>query len=1096
MRSTASLAIIAILLLNTTTGLMDSDEANSLAKSGTYAYIKDIVQNARDVKLIKVHFTNAFRSGDSSLTTIDSISQLSDSDPTRVITASLDEMTITADDPLILAEGYELSITGIDNGEKNEFVNVELKKNNVLVDSRVISIAKVEEGTFSYFGDRYGEIKVHFRNAFLGVDKNLVTVDSIWQVSDEDPSYFIMINDTNPKLISSGTPLKLEEGYQLAIKNIDVSGNRIWLELFKDGMVVDSDAVTPQNYNSSNFIYKKLSANEENPTLINISFKNIFRGPDINFATINRTWQASDKAPSIVLICSSKEMIINTSTPIELNDGYDLVLKSIDVDGNKAYIELRKDNHSVSQAVIALPDSVNGTFIYSKDIGQTRDANIINISFKNVFRGAESNLVTINGIWQASDKDPSNVLTSSSKEMIINHSKSLDLNEGYELTLRAIDVDGNKAYLELNKDNCTVHSAAITLPNSVNGTFIYSKDVGEKKDSILINVSFKEVFRGSDDNFAIVNGIWQASEKNPSIVLNRSSKEAILNGSTPIKLDEGYEISLKSIDVDGNKAYLELSKDNRVVHSAVIIPAGETNDTFIYSANVGRAKNVKLITIHLKNLFFGRYSGDDFVIVDRIWQVSDRNPSRVLYSSFSNDIIYPEDPLYLEDGYEFIIDNIDRSDKKAYVELRKFGQTVARTSIVPSNFRNNIEKNRTLNASYILSLIEQGEPIECDGIVVEGDLDLGNTKIEMAPIGRSNFDIAVLGLGKKAKLIRSPIIMKNSDFRGNVRFNNVIFNELVDFEGSNFTKDAMFKGDDFRRALFKGSTFGSDAQFEGSFFSRANFQDAKFLKDSNFNYARFGRNALFDGANYLGDAYFWGTSFSEGATFQDAMFNRNADFSGSEFNGDANFRNARFINPIYIRNANFSAITRFDEAQFDRDAFFDGTNFNTLNLKQAKYERLYLRLENIKNLVCDDTAYLLLIKNFNNLGFFDDANECYYQYRKANLPKVWSLYKPLDAAALILYGYGVKPMYPIIWAIVLIGIFGFFYRIQNPSIALKDSLRFSAEILISGSRPFMSLPMDLSKSGNNKKAVLLERVLGTLLFALFIFALGRTIIRG
>ena len=38
----------------------------------------------------------------------------------------------------------------------------------------------------------------------------------------------ILMDDNTEKTVTSGTPLKLEEGYELAIKSIDIDGNKVY----------------------------------------------------------------------------------------------------------------------------------------------------------------------------------------------------------------------------------------------------------------------------------------------------------------------------------------------------------------------------------------------------------------------------------------------------------------------------------------------------------------------------------------------------------------------------------------------------------------------------------------------------------------------------------------------------------------------------------------------------------------------------------------------------------------------------------------------------------------------------------------------------
>jgi hypothetical protein len=95
-----------------------------------------------------------------------------------------------------------------------------------------------------------------------------------------------------------------------------------------------------------------------------------------------------------------------------------------------------------------------------------------------------------------------------------------------------------------------------------------------------------------------------------------------LSNAEPLKLDDGYELAVKSVDIDGNKVYLELFKDGQVVDSKVIIAANKVDGNFIYTMP-GTAQTIK---VHFKNAFRG--SDQNLVTVDRIQQTSEIDPFR------------------------------------------------------------------------------------------------------------------------------------------------------------------------------------------------------------------------------------------------------------------------------------------------------------------------------------------------------------------------------------------------------------------------------------------------------------------------------------
>jgi len=301
--------------------------------------------------------------------------------------------------------------------------------------------------------------------------------------------------------------------------------------------------------------------------------------------------------------------------PLELEDGYELALKSIDIDGNKVYVELSKNGSIVDSELIVAPNIMNGTYSYLKDAGQPATAQTIRVHFKNAFRGANESMATIDSVWQASENDPSQVLVNAYDEIIVTSGTPLKLGEGYELLIDSIDIDGNRVYIELSKDGNKVDSAVIVAPTERDDTFVYSQNNGQAGTSQIIRVHFKNAFRGPDQNLVALDSVWQASENDTSRVLINESNKIIVTTGTPLRLEEGYELLVESVDIDGNKVYVELFKDGQPVYTKVIVVPAEVDDTFVYSEKDG-----KLIKAHFKNTFRGAVK--NLATVDNILQTS------------------------------------------------------------------------------------------------------------------------------------------------------------------------------------------------------------------------------------------------------------------------------------------------------------------------------------------------------------------------------------------------------------------------------------------------------------------------------------------
>lgn len=96
-----------------------------------------------------------------------------------------------------------------------------------------------ESNTYTYSTDNVEIIKVHFKNSLRAADQDLALVDKIWQVSDTNLTQ-VIFSSSEEHIVTSGTPLKLLEGYELELWSIDLNHTWTTLELSKNGSVVDT----------------------------------------------------------------------------------------------------------------------------------------------------------------------------------------------------------------------------------------------------------------------------------------------------------------------------------------------------------------------------------------------------------------------------------------------------------------------------------------------------------------------------------------------------------------------------------------------------------------------------------------------------------------------------------------------------------------------------------------------------------------------------------------------------------------------------------------------------------------------------------------
>ena len=136
----------------------------------------------------------------------------------------------------------------IDDDIKTEELTTTISEGNKLLEPDGVTYTSTamptefeyeEWGTYNvigFFADKYFAGYIDDPN----VEENVLFDESEDEnvLADEQLLKILMDND-DERTVTSGTPLAMEEGYELSIQSIDIDGNKVYLELSKDGAVVD-----------------------------------------------------------------------------------------------------------------------------------------------------------------------------------------------------------------------------------------------------------------------------------------------------------------------------------------------------------------------------------------------------------------------------------------------------------------------------------------------------------------------------------------------------------------------------------------------------------------------------------------------------------------------------------------------------------------------------------------------------------------------------------------------------------------------------------------------------------------------------------------
>jgi uncharacterized protein YjbI with pentapeptide repeats len=379
-------------------------------------------------------------------------------------------------------------------------------------------------------------------------------------------------------------------------------------------------------------------------------------------------------------------------------------------------------------------------------------------------------------------------------------------------------------------------------------------------------------------------------------------------------------------------------------------------------------------------------------------------------------------------------------------------------------------------------------------------------------------------------------IFLGSRFEGKSNFSSSQFAGVANFDDV-LLKDAIFVDAEFHQASYTRAKFEGDAHFERTRFTdAAQFFRSEFSSVANFKLADFNCPTSFEYGHFFGATHFSGARFREEASFEGAEFAGDTSFNSTYFDGKALLKGAKFGQDARFLGVRFVEAADFTGCEFRKNLTLENARIYTLRLLETIFDtesrislhgsdfiRLEVRWSSIKEkLVYDGAVYLALIKNFRNMEWFEDADDCYFQYRRksqaekkfygldGDVPSVnWS--KLLDGMAWISCGYGVRPKYTVFLSIFLILLFaGLFWTgdsivVEHISTTAKGahlaeddlvkSLSFADYLYFSAMTFMAKTQVKWYPAGIYRYLATIESILGWLLMALFLVTLGRTMIR-
>lgn len=408
----------------------------------------------------------------------------------------------------------------------------------------------------------------------------------------------VLIDDNKKHHLYSGTSFSLEEGYAINLEEIDLEGNSVYLNLTKDGTKIDETIVK----NNENYVYETNIDNSEKIPIISIHFDNIFQGSESSAVFVDGIFQISDKSTTIdsenkygamkFINTDNSRIVMENDDDMSLSQG-----RKTDIMGNLKFIvaddsilrfapvvEIQNSTYE-QRGTIAHDQSFEWTplnfegFYYNIDEGiGTEKLSVLesgrsiskdrieytstskNVKFQyspwgefdvvgfmgnKYFAGYPQNGFT-KEISLVSQGTLSKVLMDDDNKQSLYSGSNLNLNEGYSLSIKEVDLKGQSAYISLSKDGQEIDN--VIVPSE--STYTYKKSIGNSDEIPIIVVHFKDIFQGTESNAIFIDGIFQISDQ-PTYVENGESfgKMEVTSLS-----EDGIKMS--------NKDSLSLSRDS------------------------------------------------------------------------------------------------------------------------------------------------------------------------------------------------------------------------------------------------------------------------------------------------------------------------------------------------------------------------------------------------------------------------------------------------------------------------------------------------------------------------------------------------------
>ena len=589
-----------------------------------------------------------------------------------------DRFTLNKEEVLNLNEGYNLSIDAVDVAGAKTIINV--SKQGEVLDKRVISSNEHYYYNRSLDERQQTILKLKVDEVFQG------QVDSLAQIEKLEHYPDLGYNDTeNNKFVIMGEEWELENGYSLKLTDITKYGKYCYLSLIKNGTVVDQEILDDDNI----YRYQRLNTTSEKmEKVLEIDRIKTFSGPDIKLIELPPNYTINNDKNTI----NVNDTKITSSGSRCFADEYTLKVNDLSTDGKRACISLFMNDTIVDRDIVGEDD----TYTYERlNVSDDNIITVLSINTTKIFDGINNDYVVfksnhyVNPNFEFDDQT-----IDLNQSLMISSGDSFNLSAGYRLKLKDISRYNPSARLHLYR-NDTIVDEDIIHPNSKYEYKMYNATNDCVCNVIIANIS--EIYSGKLKSYVVFESDYENYEDCGDYGIVGSK---ILEKDAGWNLYSGYNLTPLQIDVHGEKAWLEYTKQSNYIDDKILV----INDTLNHNFTDNENSNSKVILNATMTGVYYDPLNSSFIKFDNYRIV---NYSNVFQMEMQDTDILSEKDVFSLDEYNLSAAYINSSNKSALLRLRLNNSIVKESKVtVGSTFQYNTIINSNHYLLYKLNVLD------------------------------------------------------------------------------------------------------------------------------------------------------------------------------------------------------------------------------------------------------------------------------------------------------------------------------------------------------------------------------------------------------